>query len=267
MSGGTTSPEEDFAAKAVARLLKVAVEPLDVRGAAPRTLDFSVHYPDGTVGVLEVTTVTTTADRRLSARLAGLGHRLEAPGSWNWFVTVSTDDALDWVLNNAAEVVPRWEAHDVHDTDDIPLLRLQGHGELVTPPAGVNFAGAFAVTDDRVPQLWLHPSPISAVYDDQADVITPALQAALQHQDNLVLHVKKLQDWSAARRLLFLLEDLEGLPPAATMELNPLTHVPTGVLHLPDLIDEVWVRPWSGAVLLRATTSGWEIFERSEYVE
>ena len=267
MSGGTTSPEEVFAANAIGRLLGVAVEPLDVRGAAPRTPDFLVHYPDGTVGVLEVTTVTTTADRRLSARLAGLGHRAEAPGSLNWFVTVSTDAALDWVLRNAAEVVPRWEAHNVHDSADIPLLRLQGHGELELPPAGVNFAGPFPVTDGRVPQLWLHPSPITAVYDDQTDVITPALQDALNQQDNLLLHVKKLQDWSAARRLLFLLVDLEGLPPAATMELNPLTHVPTGVLHLPDLIDEVWVRPWNGAALLRATTSGWEIFDRSQYVD
>lgn len=259
-------PEEESAAAIVARVLGAAVNPLDVPGAARRTPDCEVIHPDGRRGPLEVMRLTTTASEHLEHRLRAIGQKMPATGTHRWFANVRTVAELDRISANHVHLIQLLEQYGAHQWSDLPPWIVAADPEL----SWLSTSGA-SLTRELHPGSSPGPHPVyvfgpgyGAVWDAEADVVTPAVQQALT-ADGVVDHIEKLLAWPGDERHLFLIVDLAGIAPEAAHELMGVEKIPTGELRLPDGITHLWLLPRFGQrFLLWTAGAGWSVHEHEE---
>lgn len=248
----------------MAAVLDVEVVPLDVAGAPQRTPDCLVVHRDGREGPLEIMRLTTTASEYLQHRLAAISNRLPAVGHRVWFAQVSTVAELDHLIANYAHLIQQLEQYDAHQIEGIPPWVVNRDLELhwlATSGASLTRDVLAEPSATQQPVLVL-ATGFGAVWDPEADVISPAVQEALT-TPTVVEHIEKLVAYPGSERHLFLIVDPAGIAPEAAHVLTGVDQVPAGVLDLPAGLSRLWVVPIFGERLLLWTAGeGWSLHQR-----
>ena len=243
----TLRPDEAFACGVAARALGAEVCPLDVPGAAQSTPDAEIQFPDGRRGLLEITWLAASESFRLESRLAAIDHKLPNPGRWAWTANVGNVPELDRLVQVYGRLIEQLERYDVNRVDLLPLSIVASDPDLDwLIQSDTDLVGLPTLpSSEQLRPVWVHGPGSSAVCDAEADVITPALQAALAVEP-AVGHIAKLLAHEADERHLFFLVNLSGLSPEAAYELIDAHQAPRLPLEVPKGISDIWLCPRYG---------------------
>lgn len=252
-------PDEAFACGVVSRALHAEVKALDVEGAPRRTPDAEIRFEDGRRGLLEITWLATSQSFHLDARLRTLEYKLPNPGRWAWTATVGAVPQLDRFVRVYEHLIYALERHDVDRVDDLPEDVINSDPDLEWLfDSEVDLVRHRTLpSNEHLRPVWVHGPGSSAVWDADADVVTPAVQATLGIEPTLG-HIAKLLAREADERHLFFLVDLSGLTPEAVYELIDAKKAPHSSLVVPSGISDIWLCPRYGRVTTHwSRESGW----------
>lgn len=249
--------EERFAFAVAERVLAATVEPYDIRGRQ-RAVDASVHYSDGRVAALEVSSIGPEYEAGILHYLASRGHCMSIAGlRRRWLVEVPRDfhpadmrkveTALRWCEERGLE-----HLSDLSGADrDMDALLTQGvRADIVARPGGAA---------DRVESRAYFLLPVmcgfpgrgmDSLSDELANMLrTPTMRSKLD----------KLAATGLSERHLVLAVRPSAFSFPVYDRLSFGGPLPDGIPCLPDGLSQVWLFTGirAGGVVRGISGSGW----------
>lgn len=122
-------PAEDAAFDLVPQFLDVIVEPYDHSGRQS-AVDALLHYADGRVAAMEVTSTAGAGQRQLYALLAKRYETLPNPGEWTWLASVEHPRDLPELAERCGRIILTCEAHGVRNPRYAHDLYFAGEADI-----------------------------------------------------------------------------------------------------------------------------------------
>jgi hypothetical protein len=260
-----TDPAEAAAFHYVPLLTGTRLEHWDTDGRQG-AVDALLHYPDGRVASLEVTSAAAEGRRQLY-RLLNDHAVLPNPGEWTWSITI--DDPRDFpeLLNRYRALIVKSEAMGITRPDHAYRQAFAGdHDFEWAVRASVTLSGS-----PELPKLRAdgHEYPLYVTQGGSGGAVDEELAGfeqavvdllALEHVQK---RVAKLERDGRNEQHLFVLADESALPfPVAYALMARPELSPPGVPPLPVRLTHLWLlvtfTPW----VLLGTGDGWSKFAR-----
>lgn len=236
-------------------------------------VDALLHYPDGRIASLEVTSTAADGQRQLYALLAA-NETLPNPGNWTW--TASIDDPRDFpeLLNRVESLILKCEARGITHPEHAYDQAFAGDPDF----AWIVGSSVTLWGDPKLPKireedgkerpLWVTQGGSGGTVDESLNQFGHAVDDLLA-EPHVRKRVQKLtRDGTEAHRdeqHLFLVADGSALPYGVFHALALRDVEPPGVPKLPGTVTHLWLAvpfsPW----LILGRAGRWTRYKRSEY--
>lgn len=259
---------EDAAFFYVPAILGVELEPWDHSGRQ-RAVDARLHYPDGRIAALEVTSAAGDGRRQLYALLEA-HQTLPNPGNWTWSATI--DDPRDFpeLLERVERLVLKSEAKGLRQPEYAYDEAFGGDEDFAwLVRSSVKLWGTPSLPKVRedgteLPFLVTHGGFGGGVDEDLAG-FGKAVEEVVA-KSHVQKRVQKLTRDGRDEQHLFIVLDPSALPYEEFYPLVARAVVPPGRPILPGTVTHLWLLASFAACVLLGTSEGWTRYERSDYV-
>lgn len=254
-AGGATrqpdDPAENLAFHAVPFHLSGGVwcEPFDHSGRQG-AVDAILHYPDGRLAALEVTSASEDGARQLYSLLADEYETLPNPGNWTWSATVDHPRDLPELAERAGRIILFCEEHGIRDPN-------HAYEHIFTEPDLNWLAGSSAVLygSPNLPKmdgarerpLFVTPGSRGGTVDERLEGFAEAVEVVVS-ADYVARRVAKLARSGHTEQHLFVLMDFNALPFEVAYALAQRNATPATSPELPGDVTHLWIvvtwSPW-----------------------
>jgi hypothetical protein len=249
----TERPDEQFARAVVGRVLGVSVEEYDT-GGRQNAIDARLHYPDGHIAALEVSSLGPQEEARITNILASGAQRRTVPGlTRSWMVQVPRTFHPS-KLHTIDQALLRCEQLGVTD-----LQHAAATDELAEEldDAGVRIT-ASPDREPGSPTAWVLTAPLGGFTEKGSAALPAELDAALT-SDRMQSKLTKLAASGYEERHLFLQVRPLAFSFAVYDNLAFGGPLPTEPPRLPEGLSQVWLASgWKeGGVVRAIARQGW----------
>lgn len=266
MSG--RDPAEEAAFHFVPTILGVRLEEYDHSGRQG-AVDALLHYPDGHVASLEVTSAAAEGMRQLYALLERTP-TLPNPGNWTWSATIDNPKDLPELLERVERIIIKSEARGITHPEHAYDLASAGDPDFAwIVRSSVTMAGSPEVPKVREQDgverpLFLTQGGSGGVVDEALAGFAAAVTEVLA-EPHVQKRLQKLARDGRDEQHLFVVVDTSAFPFGVTYALMARNGVPPGRPELPSSLTHLWLlvtfTPW----ILLGTREGWTQYARGDY--
>lgn len=224
-------------------------------------VDALLHFPDGRIAALEVTSAAAPGQRQLDSIRRRRDVLPVNPGQWTWLATARTPQAIAELKDRAGRIILRCEELGITSAE--AATHLTGDADfdwLINSTVTLRgFPGS------PKPGGADHPLPVlegmsgggrnegPRDFEDAVD--------DLMRGDHVVKRAEKLLRSGYTEQHLFIMVDETALPESAHFALRMRSTPPTEVGKLPLGVTHLWLLVAFTHRLLLATVDGWQSFE------
>jgi hypothetical protein len=253
------SPEEQWAAGAVARATGATAEAHDI-GGRQGVVDVTLTYSDGRSGALEVTSYAEEGTQERDVILAGQQYQWPNPGAGHWSITLRPSARIAELKRRYGRIIARCEQAGVTSPRHLPWAMQDTDEDLrwLIEHPDVTMSRMRTSRSSTGPGLvWVHADAVWAFPDEQLVGLPAAIEELLE-VEVIARHVEKLLAHDADERHLFVFIGLGGLPAAQYFPLTAEVQVlPRRVPSLPAGLSHLWLKTEYGPSLVCCTPGGW----------
>ncbi len=244
-------PSEVLAFRVVPECLGAGVwcEPFDHSGRQG-AVDGILHYPDGRLAALEVTSASEDGARQLYSLLAHEYETLPNPGDWTWSATVNHPRDLPELAERVGRIILFCEEHGIRDP-------VHAYEFIFTEPDLNWLAGSSAVLHGspnlpkmdgtRERPLFVTPGSRGGAVDEDLVGFAEAVDGVVD-SEHVKRRIAKLARSGQTEQHLFLLMDFDSLPFEVAYALAQRDIVPQTSPGLPGDVTHLWIvvtwSPW-----------------------
>lgn len=261
-------PAEVAAFHYVPKILGVELEEFDKDGRQS-AVDALLHYEDGHVAALEVTSGAAPGKRQLYVLLDATS-TLPNPGNWTWSASIGDPIDLPQLLERVERLILKSEARGVtRPNHDYEAARTGDEDFAWIIRSSVSMWGSPELPkirehDGAERPLFLTPSPQGGAVDEALEGFEDAVSALLA-QSHVQKRIEKLSRAGHNEQHLFLLLDFTALPFSVAYVLANRDAKPRDPPRLPGSVTHLWLlmvySPW----IYLGTTQGWLRYDRDEW--
>lgn len=223
-------------------------------------VDALLHFPDGRIAALEVTSAAAPGQRQLESIRRRWGVHPVNPGQWTWLATVRTPRDFAELKDRAGRIILRCEelgitraesaTHLTGDTDFDWLVNSKA--TLRGFPGSPKLGGA----DPPLPVLeGMSGGGRNEGPRDFEDAVDDLIRG-----DHVVKRAEKLRRSGYTEQHLFIMVHESALPESAHFSLR-MRRSPFTEIELPPGVTHLWLLVAFTHRLLLATVDGWQSFE------
>jgi hypothetical protein len=252
----------------VPAILGVELEPYDHSGRQG-AVDGLLHYPDGRVASLEVTS-TAAAGRRQLYSLLETNRILPNPGGWTWSASIKDPKDFPEFLERVQSIIIKSEARGITHPE-------RAYGEAFNGDPDFEWIVRSSVTMSGSPEL---PKIRAEDGAERPFVIThgatggmvdeslsgfPAAVTGLLTEAHIQKRVEKLKRDGRGEQHLFVVVDESALPFDVAYALMARDVTPPGSPTLPGDVTHLWLLVMYSRYVLLGTRDGWTRFPWDGY--
>jgi hypothetical protein len=260
-------PAEAAAFHYVPAILGVMLEEFDHSGRQG-AVDALLHYPNGLIAALEVTSAAADGRRQLYS-LLNANQTLPNPGSWTW--SASIDDPRDFpdLLERVGRIILKSEANGVVRPEHAYELAFGGDPDFAwIVRSSVSMWGApelprIREEDGRERPLFVHHGGSGGVVDESLSSFAAAVSDLLARA-HVQKRLEKLQNDGRAEQHLFVLADESAFPFEVAYALMARETTPPGRPALPAHLTHLWLLVTFSPWIYVATQAGWVRYARAD---
>lgn len=264
---GHNDPAESAAFGLVPRYLDVAVEPYDHSGRQA-AVDALLHYRDGRVAAMEVTSAADDGRRQLHALLADKYETLPNPGEWTWSATVEHPRDLPELAERCGRIILTCEAQGIRDPHHAHSLFFSGDPDiawLMRSSAELHGSPNLPKWDtaaERERPLFVRTGGRGGSVDESLGGFALAIEEVVA-QSHVQKRVAKLATSEHTEKHLFLLIDDSAIPFPVFYALAARDVIPPAAPQLPPPVTHLWLLVTFAPWLFLITDQGLERYDRS----
>lgn len=261
-------PAEEAAFHYVPRVLGVRLEEYDHSGRQG-AVDALLHYPDGRVASLEVTSAAAEGRRQLYSLLDSTP-TLPNPGRWTWSATIDDPKDLPELLARVEGIILKCEEHGITRPQEAYELAFAGDADLAwLVGSSVTMWGSPELPkvreEDGIERpLFLTQGGSGGVVDETLAGFADAV-AGLLGQSHVRKRIEKLRRDGREEQHLFVVADTSAFPFGVSYALMARDVTPKGRPNLPGTLTHFWLlvtfTPW----IILGTREGWVLHARDQY--
>jgi hypothetical protein len=262
-----TDPAERAAFELVPGVLKtVRLEPYD-HGGRQGAVDARLHYPDGRVAALEVTSAAGEGVRQLYALLGEEFETLPNPGNWMWSATVDHPRDLPELAARCGRIILRCEAAGIASPKHAyELMRDPDINWLMRSSVDLHGTPNLPKMDgERERPLYVTQGGKGGTVNESLSKFAEALDVVLG-QPHIQRRAAKLGRSGYDERHLFVAVDESVLPFDVHYALMARDVMPPNRPALPTSVTHLWLlitfAPW----LFLVTSDGMKRFRRADVI-
>ena len=245
-----SDPAERAAFELIPRLLAngVEVEPYDHSGRQG-AVDALLHYPDGRVASLEVTSAASDGARQLYALLGTDYETLPNPGNWTWSATVDHPRDLPELASRCGRIIVLCESAGVaHPKHAYELISDPDINWLMRASADLHGSPGLPKMDgERERPLYVTPGGKGGAVNESLSRFAKAVEDVLS-QSHVQKRVAKLARSGHSEQHLFVLIDDSAMPFDVAYALAARQVMPPSASALPGDVTHLWLlvtfTPW-----------------------
>lgn len=253
-------PAEAAAFRHVPAILGVTLEEFDHSGRQG-AVDALLHYPDGRVAALEVTSAAASGRRQLYALLAA-NQELPNPGDWTWSATI--DDPRDFpeLRERVGRIILASEALGIRQPERAYEMAFRGDPDFVwITRSSVTMWGSpelprIREKDGAERPLVVTQGGSGGAVDENLSNFAAAIDEILS-EAHTQKRVAKLERAGWDEQHLFVVVDDSALPFDVFYALVSRDLTPPGVPTLPGAVTHLWIMVAFSPSILLATKGGW----------
>lgn len=260
-------PAEAAAFDLVPRYLGAIVEPYDHSGRQA-AVDALLHYPDGRIAAMEVTSAAGEDQRQLYALLAKRYETLPNPGCWTWSASVEHPRDLPELAARCGRIILKCEerairnpryAYDLLFAGEPDIAWLMGstadlHGSPERPK--------WDAQKQRERPLFVTQGGRGGIVDESLHGFASSIDEVLT-QEYVQKRVAKLAASEHSEKHLIVMMDDSALPFSVFNALVQRDVIPPEPPHIPAPVTHLWLAvtfvPW----LFLVTRDGLKRYDRS----
>jgi len=245
---------EAAAFETVPAILGARLEEYDHSGRQG-AVDALLHYPDGRIAALEVTSVAAPGRRQLHA-LLNANRTLPNPGTWTWSATIDDPRDLPELRERIERIIVASEARGIRQPERAYEMAFGGDPDFAwLIRSSVTLWGSpdlpkIRQSDGAERPLYVTPGGSGGVMDENLSNFAKAI-AEVVAETHVQKRIAKLARDARDEQHLFLVADDSALPFDVFYALVSRDTTPPGAPVLPGDVTHLWILvPFVPAILL-----------------